>query len=68
MKKKKTEEDKPITLGTALFKKMVNKMHSQDDVKAVLDAYCNIVGHRNILKQSQTDAYLLRALELGFPE
>jgi len=50
MKKRKTEEDQPITLGTGLFKKMVNKMYSQDDVKAVLDAYCNIVGHRNIVK------------------
>jgi hypothetical protein len=43
-------------------------METPDDVKTVLNAYCNYVGHRNVLKQALTDAYLLKALEIGAPE
>lgn len=57
--------DKPITLGGNLFEKMVKKMETPDDVKIVLNAYCTYLGHRNVLKQTQTDAYLLKALEIG---
>ena len=34
----------------------------------MLNAYCNYLGHRNVLKQAQTDDYLLKALEIGQPE
>lgn len=55
-------------MGGTLFEKMVKRMQTHEDVKTVLSAYCNYLGHRNVLKQTHTDEFLLKALEIGHPE
>ena len=43
-------------------------MSTEEDVKTVLDAYCNYLGHRNLISQRAIDNYLLKALAIGHPE
>ena len=50
MKANQHHPEKPIILGAGTFEKLVKRMESADDVKTVLNAYCNYVGHRNVLK------------------
>lgn len=68
MKKNQHNPEKPIVLGAGTFEKLIKRMQSAEDVKTVLNAYCNYIGHRNVLKQTLTDNYLLKALEIGAPE
>lgn len=68
MRKNQHDPAKPIVLGAGTFEKLIKNMKTSDDVKTVLNAYCNYIGHRNVLKQALTDAYLLKALEIGAPE
>jgi hypothetical protein len=55
-------------MGKGFFDKLVKKMQTGEDVQTVLNAYCTYLGHRNILNQEQTDAFLMKALEIGKPE
>ena len=50
MKANQHDPEKPIILGAGTFEKLVKRMESADDVKTVLNAYCNYIGHRNVLK------------------
>ena len=47
---------------------MLKKVHSEDDYLTIRDAYYQYLGHRNMLKQTQLDQLLLKALEVGKPE
>ena len=68
MRQRTVDENQPVELPRAFFDKMVSKMKTEEDVKTVLDAYCNYLGHRNLISQIAIDAYLLKALEIGHPE
>ena len=57
-----------INLPKENFKNMVEKANSENDVKTLLEAQVNYIGHRNILPSGYVDKMMLKALELGYPE
>lgn len=57
-----------INLPTSNFQSMVERIQSEEDVKTVLYAQVNYIGHRNLLQHSLIDRFMLKALEVGHPD
>lgn len=47
---------------------MVSKVKTEEDIKTMLYAHVNFIGHRNLLKHSYVDTLMMKALELGYPD
>lgn len=57
-----------ISLAKENFRKMVEKSKHEADLKTLVYAYINFLGHRNLVPQTYLDQMLLKALELQHPE
>lgn len=57
-----------INLPTVKFEHMVSKIKNEEDIKVLQYAHVNYIGHRNLLKHSYIDKFMLKALEVGHPE
>eukprot|EP00347_Sterkiella_histriomuscorum_P011076 403373843 len=57
-----------INLPTENFRRMVEKAKSEGDIKTLLYAHVNYIGHRKLLQHKYIDEMMLKALELGYPE
>lgn len=56
-----------ISLPQENLKKMVAKAKTKEDLKVLIDAQANFIGHRNIVQNHIVDEMLLKALELKSP-
>ena len=65
MLRRPANESGYINLPTSNFLSMVERIKSEEDVKTVQYAQVNYIGHRNLLKNSYVDKFLLKALEVG---
>lgn len=68
MRRRPANEGGYINLPKENFKKMVTKAKNEADLKTLVYAHVNYIGHRKILPHAYVDSMLLRALELGHPE
>ncbi len=56
-----------INLPKANFEAMVERAKTDQDLTILKDAYCNYLGHRNLVPQKTLDKMMLKALEIGKP-
>ncbi|CDW83639.1 UNKNOWN [Stylonychia lemnae] len=68
MQRRPANESGYINLPRENFKSMVRKAKSEADLKTLVYAHANYIGHRNSLPHSYVDEMLSKALELGHPE
>ena len=68
MRRRPTSTGGYIKLAKENFKKMVERAKNEEDMKSLIFAYANYLGHRNLVPQSYLDAMLMKALEIGHPE
>lgn len=47
---------------------MVEAAKTPEDLDHLKDIYCNFLGHRNIMRQTQIDKFMMKGLELQAPE
>jgi hypothetical protein len=52
-----------ISLAKENFRKMVNKAESESDMKVLIEAYANYIGHRNIIPQSYIESMVEKAID-----
>lgn len=46
------------------FSAMIERMKTASDIEVLKDAYCNFLGHRNLIPQTTLDKFMLKALEI----
>lgn len=68
MRRRPANEGGYINLPKENFRRMVERAKNETDLKTLVYAHVNYIGHRNILPHSYVDLMLLKALELGHPE
>lgn len=57
-----------INLPKENFRKMVERAKNDSDLKTLVYAHVNYIGHRNTLPHTYIDLMVMKALELGHPE
>ena len=68
MRRRPANQSGYISLAKENFKRMVERAKIENDLKTLVYAYVNYVGHRSVLPQTYIDSMLMKALELGHPE
>ncbi len=68
MRRRPTTKTGFINLAKENFRRMVERSKNEDDMKTLVYAYVNFLGHRNLVPQTYLDQMLLKALEVGHPE
>ena len=54
-----------INLPQNNFDSMIDKIKTQEDILVLKDAYCNYLGHRNLIQLVTIDKLMIKALEVG---
>jgi len=65
MKRRLANASGYINLPKANFEAMVQRAKTKEDLTVLKDAYCNFLGHRNLVPQKTLDKMMLKALEIG---